>query len=302
MRLAVKEALYGVVASLFYRWRTSIGSARAPKVMSIEQTVDHVLTTGCSLVRFGDGELAILRGQRISYQDPAPQLSEALRDALVIDRPNVLICVPGVFDGMPEIDAAPRHWWIKQLLRGNAQWLALTGTDRLFGNAFLSRPYLMYQNFDAARIARLFESIKALWADRHVTIVEGNETRFGVGNDLLDNATSVTRILCPSRNAFEALDLIEARCLTVTPDNLFLIALGPAAKPLVVRLWRAGRRALDIGHLDIEYEWFVRGATGPILVPGKAMDGTVGPRQDDATQHDRLYFDQIIGTIEAQPS
>ena len=299
VKMLFKETIYGVVASLVYRWRTTIAVSESPKVMSIEQTVETVLTTDSSLVRFGDGELAILQGGFISYQNYSRQLADELRDALTTERPKFLVCVPGVFDGMPDVDKSIRSWWIKQLLRGYLPWKALTGSKRLFGNAFLSRPYMMHRHFPRSKIDSLFRDIQRLWHARDVTIVEGTDTRFGVGNDLLDNAASVTRILCPSRNAFEALRQIEESCLAVPTGNLFLVALGPAAKPLIVRLHRSGRRALDLGHLDIEYEWFLRDAKGPVLVPGKAMDGTVGTEGTGASGEDAMYLRQVIDTISA---
>ena len=39
--------------------------------------------------------------------------------------------------------------------------------------------------------------------DRDVIICEGEKTRMGVGNDLLDNCKSIKRIICPSENAFD---------------------------------------------------------------------------------------------------
>ena len=41
---------------------------------------------------------------------------------------------------------------------------------------------------------------------------------------------------------------------------MFLLALGAAAKPLAEDLFLKGYRVIDIGNLDMEYEWFLRGA------------------------------------------
>ena len=42
-------------------------------------------------------------------------------------------------------------------------------------------------------------------------------------------------------------------------NKLILIALGPTATVLAYDLAKAGYWALDIGHLDLEYEWFLKG-------------------------------------------
>ena len=41
---------------------------------------------------------------------------------------------------------------------------------------------------------------------------------------------------------------------------MVLLSLGAAAKPVTQNLFRKGYRALDIGNLDMEYEWFLQGA------------------------------------------
>lgn len=35
-------------------------------------------------------------------------------------------------------------------------------------------------------------------------------------------------------------------------------------------------RALDIGHIDIEYEWFLRGTTGHDIISGKYTNEASG--------------------------
>ena len=45
--------------------------------------------------------------------------------------------------------------------------------------------------------------------------------------------------------------------------------MGPTATVLAYDLSRAGYQAIDIGHLDLEYEWFLRGEGVRVEVPGK---------------------------------
>ena len=41
---------------------------------------------------------------------------------------------------------------------------------------------------------------------------------------------------------------------------MFLVSLGVTAKFLVEKLFNEGYRALDIGNLDMEYEWYLQNA------------------------------------------
>ena len=285
-----------MTASLVYWWRTTMVFDQWPKVMTIEQTVDHLLETKSSLVRFGDGELGIMTEASVGFQDYSPELSCELRKAIATENQDVLICLPGVFDGMKGVDKLTRDFWIKHLLRGTKVWRSLTLPDRVYGNAFLSRPYMMHSHLDHARIKTLFQHIERLWRGRNVTIVEGINTKFGIGNDLLEGASSIKRILCPNRNAFEKLQSIKEACLEIDRNDLFLVALGPAAKPLVLQLQECGRRAIDVGHLDIEFEWFLRGAKKPSPVPGKAVNEASPASSGESIDND-IYLGQVINTI-----
>ena len=92
--------------------------------------------------------------------------------------------------------------------------------------------------------------------------MEGEKTHNGVGNDLLDTARSVERIICPPSNAYGAIPAILDACTAYDKDRLFLLSVGVAAKFLAVDLFERGYRVLDIGNLDMEYEWFVTRSPG----------------------------------------
>ncbi len=114
----------------------------------------------------------------------------------------------------------------------------------------------------------------------------------GVDNDLLNNARAIRRILCPAENAFEKYEKIFDEARKVDQDVLVLIALGPAATVLSYDLFKAGFRALDVGHLDIEYEWFLRKATGKNAVYGKYVVEAGYTNVPDID--DQKYFAEIV--------
>lgn len=57
-------------------------------------------------------------------------------------------------------------------------------------------------------------------------------------------------------NAFQEYDRILQAALKVKKSVLFLLALGPTATILAYDLCKAGVQAIDIGRVDVEYEWF----------------------------------------------
>lgn len=132
-------------------------------------------------------------------------------------------------------------------------------TTYLFGDSLFIRFYMNCK--DISRRAKFVEKLKKLWDKEDLLIVEGKYSRFGIGNDLFDNAKSIKRILCPKENAFDRYTQILACIMENYKGELVILAVGMTATVLVYDLAKCGIRALDLGHIDIEYEWFRMGAT-----------------------------------------
>ena len=88
--------------------------------------------------------------------------------------------------------------------------------------------------------------------------IEGIHTGMGVGNDLFDNCRSIERILGPAENAIDKYQQIIEETCKQSKNKLILIALGPTATVLAYELNRLGYQAVDIGHIDLIYEGFIR--------------------------------------------
>lgn len=96
---------------------------------------------------------------------------------------------------------------------------------------------------------------------------------------MFDNVNSLQRIICPSINAFAMYEAILKECYIQDKSKLILISLGPTATVLSYDLSLEGYHAIDIGHIDIEYEWFLQNATEKVPIKykyiGEIKDGTV---------------------------
>ena len=135
-----------------------------------------------------------------------------------------------------------------------------------------------------------------MWKDKDIIIVEGVKTRLGVGNDLLVEARSIKRILGPAINAFDYIDEIKKKVVEVYNGELVIMALGPTATILASDLSKLGIQALDIGHLDIEYEWYCRKSKSHDIIPGKYTNEAVNGSEVEECI-DEEYLSQIIARI-----
>ena len=76
-------------------------------------------------------------------------------------------------------------------------------------------------------------------------------------------------------------------------SKLILIALGPTATVLAYDLSKAGYQAIDIGHIDIEYEWFLQGAKNKCPVKYKYI-GEIDGGDNVENLTDDEYLNQVI--------
>ena len=130
----------------------------------------------------------------------------------------------------------------------------------------------------------------------NIYLIEGEKSRLGIGNDLFNNVKSIKRIICPVKNAFNVYDKIIKEVKKLKENRLILIALGPTATILSYDLYKLGYQTIDIGHVDIEYEWFIRNCTKVVQIENKYVnEATIKYK----TKKARLtnYSSQIIAKI-----
>ena len=239
-------------------------------VMSIDETLDKLLQSNQSMVRFGDGEIHIMNGYDIPFQKYDEVLAQEMRSILMLDdREKMMICMPEVFEvfqGNFTQDANSESFWKRELDRFSDFFKEYCHSKK-YGSAFISRPYIY--NKDKSRAQSQFEKIKQLFEGEELLIVEGATSRSGVGNDLFDGAKSIKRIICPSHNAFDKIQEIKEEILEHSEGRLILLMLGPTAKVLAYQLSQLGYRALDLGHIDSEYEWMKMGAETKVQLKHK---------------------------------
>lgn len=273
-------------------------SFQLPRIRSEEETLDEILRKRCSISRFGDGEFSVMNLSRIHFQNPTEELARRLKEVITSEIPNLLIGLPDFFGNLDDYMPEVIRFWRKWMSRKRQMAYSYLDIDRVYGNVAFSRIYIAYnkteEHYERCRV--YFEKIRQIWAGRDVVLCEGEGTRFGMFNDLMDGAKSISRILCPARNAFDKYDEILTMFEDVDPDALVLIPLGPTATVLAYDLCRKGYQALDMGHLDVEYEWFLRKVERGTPLEFKYVDGFDEGRRVQELKDER-YESQIIKRV-----
>ena len=265
------------------------------KILNIEETINKVKNEKKSIARFGDGELDIIEGGRIGFQKQNEKLREKLKEILTEKQDFCLIGVPDAIDNLDNLTEESETFWIKNMQKNRETWLKYLDADRTYCTTNLTRLYIRYK--DRSNSGKHFEMLKDLWKDKDVVICEGKFTRIGVGNDLLDGCKSIKRVICPAEDAFDEYDRIFETLKKYPKDTLIIMALGPTATVLAYELSKEGYQALDIGHLDIEYEWYNRNATTKEKIANKYTNEVQNGNMAQSI-HDDEYEKQIKDIIE----
>ena len=106
---------------------------------------------------------------------------------------------------------------------------------------------------------------------------------------------SIRRILTPTKNAFESYDKILQTVLKVEKDVLILVVLGAAANVLVYDLMKQGYQAIDIGQIDMDYEWYRVGAKNRVPIPDRYVSQL--PPAEIQEVKDEVYLAQILNKV-----
>lgn len=258
MKRIIKDILAAIV---YFLYEKGVLHNRI-QVHTVDETIDELLHTQKSMVRFGDGEIVMIKGGDLMLQKASPEIAAGLAEILRYTEDDLIVTIPGIFETLSDHRKASRQFWKDHLFFCRKTYEKYCNPNRVYYSTFVSRCY--YYLKDRSGVGAQFAKIRKIWENKDIVIVEGERTHNGVGNDLFDTAHSVERIICPPSDAYGAVSAILEACTNYEKDRLFVLSVGVAAKFLTVELFRQGYRALDIGNLDMEYEWYVRRASGKI--------------------------------------
>lgn len=267
-----------------------------PQIVGIEETIKKLLENDYSVSRFGDGEFEMIFGrERPKFQKVNKSLALRLYEVIQSKKKGLLIALADNYSSLDQYtsEAADRiRTYMTEDVR--KKHLEVLEQNRVYYNAYLSRPYIIFN--DKEKAGYYFKLLKLLWKNKRVLIIEGEETRNGYGNDLFQEAVQVERILCPSENAYDYYDDIYKEAKKYGRNKLVLVSLGPAASVLAYDLHCSGIRTIDIGHLDNEYEWYLKQVQVRVNIANKYVNEVMGG-DDVEPVLDENFQKQVIAGI-----
>ena len=267
------------------------------KILSSEETLNEIIKNNRSISRFNDGEIGLIFGKGIGFQKVNKMLSKKLRKVLKSKRKGLLIGINIPYNNsyLNIYDNRAKKFYINWIEKLKLELFSLIDMNRKYYSSMISRFYIEYK--DKSKIPYYIKKLKQIWDKKDILIIEGEMSRLGVGNDLFNNSKSIKRILCPAINAFNVYEKIISQAKKIDKSKLILLALGPTSSVLAYDLYKIGYQVIDVGHIDIEYEWFLRKATKKIQIENKYVNEAYGNKYKFGKVKDKNYYKEIICRI-----
>jgi glycosyltransferase family protein len=267
------------------------------KILSSEETLNEIIKNNRSISRFNDGEIGLIFGKGIGFQKVNKMLSKKLRKVLKSKRKGLLIGINIPYNNsyLNIYDNRAKKFYINWIEKLKLELFSLIDMNRKYYSSMISRFYIEYK--DKSKIPYYIKKLKQIWDKKDILIIEGEMSRLGVGNDLFNNSKSIKRILCPAINAFNVYEKIISQAKKIDKSKLILLALGPTSSVLAYDLYKIGYQVIDVGHIDIEYEWFLRKATKKIQIENKYVNEAYGNKYKFGKVKDKNYYNEIISKI-----
>ena len=270
-------------------------------IMSDTNLVDEIVNNNKSFARFGDGELSLILNKNfnISFQENSEELNKKLIEVLNSDLKNLIIGINRSFNDPSIYNKKVERYFRTFNFLNREKYKKIIPKDKVYGNSSITRFYIDYDKKNLSEAYKRLNNLRRIWNKRKLLIVEGKHTRLGVGNDLFDNSKSIRRIIVPEKNAFNSFDeIIDTVKKHIKKDEMVLLAVGPTATVLTYELAKNDIQAVDVGHIDIEYEWLKMKTDKRVAVKGKYVNEIKGDKYTESEFEDESYNKSIVSVIE----
>lgn len=286
----IREFLYikrnEILLNYFQKKRWNIKTTR--------ETIERIVQ-GYSISRYGDGEFNIIfRKKSINFQEYDLELSNYLKEILNSSLPKHLVAIPRTLIEIKNLKDNEKYFWSRYYLKQKKKLKENISNEKVYFDSMISRFYMPYIKFEEN--IKDIENLINYFSNKKILIIEGENTRFGLGNSLLKDALEIQRVILPDKNGFKKYKKILDFVLNnFTKDNIILIALGPTATVLAYEFCKNGYQALDIGHMDVEYEWYLLKAKRKIDLQYKSVNEVSGIKEKEILDKnlEKLYLKQI---------
>ena len=162
-------------------------------IKTTKETIEKIIQ-GYSISRYGDGEFDIaFRKKELYFQEYDSELSKYLREILNSNLEKLLVAIPRTLIEIKNLKENEKYFWSRYYLKQKEKLEKNISKDKVYFDSMISRFYMPYINPEE-NIESIDKLIK-YFSNKKILIIEGENTRFGLGNSLLKNSSEIQRII-----------------------------------------------------------------------------------------------------------
>lgn len=256
---AVKEKLIRFpkrVYRHFERRRYETGGyADRLHILNTDETLDLLERETFSFLRYGDGEIAIMKGESIPFQEYDEELAKHLKRLLKSDREGLRIGIPYYYMH-PEKNLNDFVARFAKSLAIQRKFLCrYCGKDITYIDTAITQVYQTYRKYD---FKEYYKRMQKLLKDKDITVICGEGVLDRLEYKAFDVCKTVEFITAPNMNAYSEYEKIRKAALKTDKRRLVCIILGPTAKVLTADLYKKGYQAWDMGHYFKDYDAYMK--------------------------------------------
>lgn len=236
-----------------YEYSLELDNYKKLKILNKNESVELILNSGKSFVRFGDGEIHLMQGLDQPFQKYEIEIARRLYHILENPRKDLLV-------------ALNREYYIPGYIRGNDSFMRRNSYDfRCFFKKYCgdeTRYIDAACTFggwgDRSESAYNFWNLwKEAFKDRSIAIVCGKHILDKLEYDIFELAKSKQFIYGPKKNAWDEHEKIIEKIKKIDRQTIIVFILGMAGKAMIPEVADLGYVAWDVGHLAKSYNAFM---------------------------------------------
>ena len=225
-------------------------------ILNYDQTIDLLLENPKSFCRFGDGEIDIIQGRNIAFQEYNSKLARELENILKSDKEELYIGINyNLFHSSKNFSEYTRKFYLIDVKKYRDYLLSVCKRKKTYIAAGFNQLYMCVENYDFSvyygKILKLFEG-------RDIVIFCGKGILDHLQYDVFQKAKSVEYVYGDSMNAYKEYEKLLEKALQYPKEKTLCFILGPTSKVLVYELSQKGYCAWDIGHMAKDYDAYMQ--------------------------------------------
>lgn len=225
------------------------------KILSPEETIEYLQNNTVCFCRFGDGEIAIMRGESIAFQRSDRVLAERLKEIIKRNEQGLRIGINYMyFNPVDSVNPYTQRFFEAMAMQRKFM-IKNCNKSVEYIDASVTQLYQIFVEYD---FDTHFKKMQSIFEGRDVTVICGRSVMNNIKYNALDVCNSVEYIFAPPKDAFSQYSDILEKARGVKEDRIICVILGPTAKVLVYDLFKEGRIAWDIGHYLKDYDAYMK--------------------------------------------